>query len=237
MHACITELGVPIIKNQGFHQFDIFGDPLGLMAAHPLTPLLSIHHLDVIAPIFPNMSKVGAVRRLMNAAKVEQASMLQQTIVYGRHLKYSYSISSGYVVRAYEGFVAPWELEEVPRTFRSWYGDTARSHFPFNTREIPTDICKRPTLFYVHNRATERTSGGLIETLYMKEDHGTVRNMTGCDTRLQKVEIIRVRGQPLDYSWFEVIYRRLESLLDISIWGSLRILAYDYEPSSRLKDT
>ncbi|KAG0565734.1 hypothetical protein KC19_7G010900 [Ceratodon purpureus] len=198
MHACITELGVPIIKNKGFHQFDIFGDPLGLMAAHPLTPLLSVHHLDVISPIFPNMSKVAAVQRLMNAAKAEQASMLQQTIVYGRHRKYSFSISSGYVVRAYAGFVAPWELEEVPRTFRSWYGDTARSHFPFNTREIPTEICKQPTLFYVHNR----TAGGLIETVYVKADQGG-RNLTDCDSRLQQVENIRVRSQPLDYSWFE----------------------------------
>lgn len=205
MHACITELGVPIIKNGGFHQFDIFGDPLGLMAAHPLTPLLSIHHLDVIEPVFPNMSKVGAVRRLMRAAEVEQASMLQQTIVYGRHRKYSFSISSGYVVRAYAGFVAPWELEEVPRTFRSWYGATAQSHFPFNTRELPAEVCKQPTLFYVRDRAPERTSEGLIEAVYMKEDHGPVRNMTDCDRRLQQVERIRVRRQLLDYSWFEVI--------------------------------
>jgi hypothetical protein len=33
--------------------------------------------------------------------------------------------------------------------------------------------------------------------------------MTGCDTRLQQVERIRVRSQPLDYSWFEVISLRL----------------------------
>lgn len=202
MHACITELGVPIIKNRGFHQFDIFGDPLGLMAAHPLTPLLSIHHLDVIAPIFPNMTKLGAVQRLMKAAKVEQASMLQQTIVYGRHRKYSFSISAGFVVRAYNGFVPPLELEEVPRTFRSWYGDTARSHFPFNTREFPTDICKQPTLFYVHNRTSKRTSEELIETIYMKENL-PARNSTACDTKLNQVQKILVRSQRLNYAWFE----------------------------------
>lgn len=184
------------------------------MAAHPLTPLLSIHHLDVIHPIFPNMSKVGAVQRLMKAAKVEQASVLQQTIVYGRHQKYSFSISSGYVVRAYAGFVAPWELEEVPRTFRSWYGDTARSQFPFNIRELPTDICRKPVLFYVKDQVPERTSHGLIETVYVKEDQWKDRNVTGCDTRLHQLQTIRVRRHPLDFSWFEVIQPLLLSLVD-----------------------
>ena len=204
-------------------QFDIYGDPLGLMAAHPLTPLLSIHHLDVIAPIFPGLSKLEGVRKLMKAAKAEQASMLQQTITYGRQRRYSFSISTGYVVRVYRGFMAPWELEEVPRTFLSWYGDKARSHFPFNIREIPSDPCKQATLFFMKDRRAKPTSEGLIETVYMKEDQSK-KNLTACDTGLNPVERIRVRSTPLDYSWFEVIKSASKSFFPDYIYRTKLVL-------------
>lgn len=185
-------------------QFDIYGSALGLMAAHPLTPVLSIHHLDIIDAIFPNRTKISAVIHLMKAAKTEQASMLQQTIVYGRHRRYSFSISSGYVIQVYRGFMAPWELEEVSRTFLSWYFNRSPTHFPFNIREIPKDKCKQATLFYMKSVYPKRTSEGLIETVYVKE-HPKKQNLTGCDEGLNPVERIRVRREPLDNSWFEVL--------------------------------
>eukprot|EP00250_Pteridium_aquilinum_P001428 c11624_g1_i1 orf=556-1548(+) len=48
LHACITELGVPLTREPGFHQFDVHGDPFGLLAAHPITPFISMHHLDEV---------------------------------------------------------------------------------------------------------------------------------------------------------------------------------------------
>ncbi|QHO30915.1 Transferring glycosyl group transferase [Arachis hypogaea] len=48
IHACMAELGVPLTKEFGFHQYDVYGNLLGLLGAHPVAPLISIHHLDVI---------------------------------------------------------------------------------------------------------------------------------------------------------------------------------------------
>ncbi|PKA53385.1 putative serine/threonine-protein kinase WNK1 [Apostasia shenzhenica] len=63
-----SSVGVPLTKHSGFHQFDVYGDLLGLLAAHPIAPLVSIHHLDVVEPIFPKSpSRPAAIRRLFDA--------------------------------------------------------------------------------------------------------------------------------------------------------------------------
>ncbi|WOL09977.1 hypothetical protein Cni_G18731 [Canna indica] len=36
IQACMAELGVPLTRHSGFHQFDIYGDLLGLLASHPV---------------------------------------------------------------------------------------------------------------------------------------------------------------------------------------------------------
>ncbi|KAG0594680.1 hypothetical protein M758_UG099100 [Ceratodon purpureus] len=207
MHACITELGVPITKNQGFHQFDIYGDPMGLLAAHPMTPLLSVHHLDVIGSLSPKKNRLAALRQFVKAARVDEASMAQQTITYAKRRKYSFSISAGYVVRVYRGFMPPRQLEEVPRTFYSWYGSKNGSHFPFNVREIPDEPCQKPTLFVLSERTAIKTNTtsstlGLIETVYQKQLMPAL-NLTRCNDTLSSVERILVRGAPLNHAPFE----------------------------------
>ncbi|KAK6158219.1 hypothetical protein DH2020_005533 [Rehmannia glutinosa] len=76
MQACMAELGVPLTKELGFHQcsvekggsgvwlYDVYGNLFGLLAAHPVTPLVTLHHLDVVEPIFPNVTRVQALQRL-----------------------------------------------------------------------------------------------------------------------------------------------------------------------------
>ncbi|KAL3619246.1 hypothetical protein CASFOL_036816 [Castilleja foliolosa] len=64
MQACMAELGVPLTKELGFHQYDVHGNLFGLLAAHPITPLVSLHHLDVVEPIFPNVTRLQALKRL-----------------------------------------------------------------------------------------------------------------------------------------------------------------------------
>lgn len=180
---------------------------MGLLAAHPLTPVLSIHHLDVIGALFPRRNRLAALRHLMKAARVDQAGMLQQTVTYSKRRRFSFSISSGYVVRVYRGFMPPWELEQVPRTFYSWYGSKSSSHFSFNVRDISEKPCEQPTLFFlVERRSLNTTSSepGLIETVYTKEHVKPAVNLTGCDQTLNPVEKIRVRGAPFSHARFEV---------------------------------
>ena len=48
LYACISDLGVPLTKELGFHEFDVHGNAFGLMATHPVAPFISIHHLDEV---------------------------------------------------------------------------------------------------------------------------------------------------------------------------------------------
>ncbi len=70
-------------------QLDIRSHELGILAAHPVTPLVCLHHLDFIPEIFPKtttktFTKVEAVKYLLDAATVDPASILQQSICYDR---------------------------------------------------------------------------------------------------------------------------------------------------------
>ncbi|KAI4311476.1 hypothetical protein MLD38_036369 [Melastoma candidum] len=62
--------------------FDVYGNPFGLLAAHPVTPLVSLHHLDLIEPIFPNMTRVRALRKLWVRQGYGSAALMQQSICY-----------------------------------------------------------------------------------------------------------------------------------------------------------
>ncbi|CAI7778051.1 unnamed protein product [Closterium sp. NIES-53] len=49
--SCVGELGVSLTPTPGFHQVDLGGSLFGLLMAHPLQPLLSLHHLDFVDPL------------------------------------------------------------------------------------------------------------------------------------------------------------------------------------------
>lgn len=80
-------------------QFDVFGNAHGLLASHPLTPFISMHHLELLSPVFPHLSALDGLRHLTKAMRTEPGSFLQQSIVYDKRYSLSFSISSGYVVQ------------------------------------------------------------------------------------------------------------------------------------------
>ncbi|KAK4375986.1 hypothetical protein RND71_006663 [Anisodus tanguticus] len=98
IQACMAELGVPLTREPGFHQYDVYGNLLGLLGAHPVTPLVSIHHLDVVDPIIPSMGRVEGLRRLFESLKYDTASIMQQSICYDKQRYWSISVSWGYVI-------------------------------------------------------------------------------------------------------------------------------------------
>ncbi|KAJ0084791.1 hypothetical protein Patl1_30808 [Pistacia atlantica] len=120
IHACMAELGVPLTKEIGFHQYDLYGDLLGLLAAHPVTPLVSLHHLDVVEPIFPGMNRVKAMQHLFQSVNIDSASIIQQSICYDHTRSWSISVSWGFVVQIFRGIISPRELERPSRTFLNW---------------------------------------------------------------------------------------------------------------------
>lgn len=204
MHACMSELGVSLTRELGFHQMDIQGDAFGLLAAHPQTPLVSLHHLDAILPIFPNYTRGGALTHLLKASKIEPSSLLQQSICYAHGKTWSISLSWGFVVQIYKEFLTPRVLETTIRTFASCRRRTDKVDFPFNTRDNSKEVCLRPSLFYMESaRGPSADTDGFLETVYVKGADWKKRR--ACDSKLKplsSVQRIRVLKEPIKETWF-----------------------------------
>ncbi|XP_042482926.1 uncharacterized protein LOC122063288 [Macadamia integrifolia] len=149
MQACMAELGVPLTREVGFHQYDVHGNLLGLLAAHPVTPLVSLHHLDIVDPIFPGMSRSRAIQHLLESSILDSASIMQQSICYDRNREWSISVSWGYVVQILRGVISPRELETPTRTFLNWYKRADYTGYSFNTRPVSKHPCQKPYIFYM----------------------------------------------------------------------------------------
>ncbi|XP_061356717.1 uncharacterized protein LOC133301118 [Gastrolobium bilobum] len=163
IHACMAELGVPLTKEAGFHQYDVYGDLLGLLGAHPVAPLVSLHHLDVVQPIFPRMTRVRGLRHLMESVNQDSASIMQQSICYDKNRYWSISVSWGYVVQILRGVLSPRELEMPSRTFLNWYKRADYTAYAFNTRPVAKHPCQKPFIYYMsrthYDSATKRVVG------------------------------------------------------------------------------
>ncbi|XP_050238799.1 uncharacterized protein LOC126688219 [Mercurialis annua] len=151
IQACMAELGVPLTKEPGFHQFDVYGNLFGLLAAHPVTPLVSLHHLDLVSPIFPNSDRVESLQRLRVASQLDSAALLQQSICYDQPRNWTVSVSWGYAVQIYQGIIPPREIERPARTFLNWYPRADHRGFPFNTRPVSKNECERPLVYCLSN--------------------------------------------------------------------------------------
>ncbi|GLT55369.1 hypothetical protein SLA2020_284980 [Shorea laevis] len=105
LQSCIADLGVSLTQEKGFHQIDLHSDISGLLSALPQSPSVSLHHLDVVDPIFPSITnRQVSLNHLMEAAKADQSRILQQTICYHKQSNWSFSISWGYSAHIYEKF-------------------------------------------------------------------------------------------------------------------------------------
>lgn len=146
--ACVAEIGATLTHHPGFHQLDIKGDPYGLLAAHPLAPLVSLHHLDYLDPIFPNQTRIDSVKTLMSAYRVDPTRILQQSFCYDKKRQWSVSVSWGYTVQLYTSLVSPAFLQMPLRTFKTWRS-SSDGPFTFNIRAPSPDPCQRPLVYFL----------------------------------------------------------------------------------------
>ncbi|KAK4435388.1 hypothetical protein Salat_0702200 [Sesamum alatum] len=149
MQACMAELGVPLTKELGFHQYDVYGNLFGLLAAHPITPLVSLHHLDVVEPIFPNVTRVQALQRLKIPMQLDSAGLMQQSICYDKTNGWTVSLSWGFAIQIFRGVLSPREIEMPSRTFLNWYRRADYTAYAFNTRPVMRNPCQKPFVFYL----------------------------------------------------------------------------------------
>ncbi|KAL8170656.1 hypothetical protein V2J09_022460 [Rumex salicifolius] len=191
--SCLSELGVSITLELGFHQFDVRGSTLGLLMAHPLSPALSLHHLDVIEPLFPSMNRIESLQHLFKVVPFDPTRIFQQIICYSSVYNLSISISWGYVVQIYEGYEFLTDLISPLMTFTPWRRGAHNSmrQYTIDTREYPKDRCKRPILFFFENFEIndEKILGTYVKKIFYNCNYSNA---------IQRLRDVRISSSKLD---------------------------------------
>ncbi|KAL6284400.1 hypothetical protein ACE6H2_015329 [Prunus campanulata] len=166
LYSCLADLGVDRTQEKGFHQIDLHGDISGLLSSHPQSPLITLHHIDAIDPIFPFMNRSESINHLMRPAKVDPSRLLQQTICYHRPSNWSFSISWGYSAHIYENIIPRSILRRPLETFTPW-SNKRPPVYMFNTRPTYNDSCQAPHLFSFDS-IDENVEGNQTVTTYSR---------------------------------------------------------------------
>ncbi|CAN4094165.1 unnamed protein product [Withania somnifera] len=192
IHACLAELGVTLTHEPGFHQMDFRGNAFGLLAAHPIRPLVSLHHMEKIDPIFPNMSRMNALQHLYHAAAYDPHRILQQTVCYDRPFSWTVSVSWGYIVQVFEHNVQLPDAQRVQESYLPWKKNAYGTLYKFNTRKFESDPCRRQLVYFL-----DEVSMGIdgIKAIYKKK---ASENCTFSKNSPRKLEEIRVFSHKLE---------------------------------------
>lgn len=202
--SCISELGVELTCEPGFHQLDVRGDLFGLLTAHPLSPLLSLHHLEIVEPIFPRKNRTEAVQHLFKAVRADPGRILQQTVCYDHSSNLTVSVAWGYAVQVFEGHLLLPDILAAQRTFTPWRrrGINIPSQYVFDTRDYSQDPCKRSVVFFLEDVAS---GTGRVWSKYRRNmTHSCFRN-----DAIEKLKDIRVFAKKLQQK-FQVMAPRRE---------------------------
>ncbi|CAK7357542.1 unnamed protein product [Dovyalis caffra] len=202
LHACISELGVPLSRELGFHQWDIRGSTHGLLSAHPIAPFVSIHHVEAVDPIYPGLNSLDSLKLFTKAMKVDPMSFLQRSICYDRARRLSFSVSLGYAVQVFPSLVHPRVLERSEITYSAWNKIRNLNEFDLDARNPSKSVCKSPVLFFLEDveRQGNATLGTYVRAI-IKDD---LKRKFFCFPRsapLPYVERIQVLGYPLKKNW------------------------------------
>lgn len=178
------------------------GNIFGLLAAHPLSPLLSLHHPDITDAIFPNMTTSKSLQHLFEAVNVDSQRILQQTVCYQTKFSRTVSVSWGYAVQVYQNNVPLADVLRVQETFKPWKEKIAMAGiYTLSTKELHPDPCKRPTIFYLENVSNGKD--GII-SIYRKSVQNCLHEMESS----KKLEVIKVVTNKLEFDSKQVMYFR-----------------------------
>ncbi|XP_057750726.1 uncharacterized protein LOC130969138 isoform X1 [Arachis stenosperma] len=202
--ACVHEVGVPLTREGGFHQLDIRGDAYGLLAAHPMAPLVTLHHLDELKPVIPKHTRMDALKMLMAAYQLDPARIVQQSLCYDHNRKWSISISWGYTIQIYRTMLSAADLRMPLQTFKTWrsWGD---GPFTFNTRPMSPDPCQNPAVFFLDHVSSVGTSGTV--TVYKRFVPEEGEKCNGEDNTMEVTSIL-VSALKMDPEYWKDARRR-----------------------------
>ncbi|CAO2164491.1 unnamed protein product [Urochloa humidicola] len=220
IYACLAELGVELTHEPGFHQIDLHGDISGLLRAHPLSPLVSLHHLDNVYPLYPGMDRTRAMKHFFRAANADPARILQQTVCYDSKRSLTVSIAWGYSVQVFKGNVLLPDLLAVQKTFVPWKrGRNVTDVYMFNTKHVPRDECKRGALFFLKSISSGK---GKTETTYNRQpprkclpDSIPLRNLSLIKVTAEQLQLIP--GKALRRHCCDIVPSSSNTTMDVNI--------------------
>ncbi|KAG5557818.1 hypothetical protein RHGRI_007905 [Rhododendron griersonianum] len=181
--------------NQKNVQIDVRGDAYGLLAAHPVTPLVSLHHLDSVNPLFPGQTRLESLQTLIQAYRVDPDHTLQQSFCHDRKRKWSVSIAWGYTAQIYPSLLAAKDLAMPMRTFKTWRS-WSNGPFTFNTRPVNSDPCQQPIIYFLDEVEEEGQDQGQTLTTY-KVNLGEPQKKCGSSiTSVQRIVVLASKMDP-----------------------------------------
>lgn len=181
--------------NQKNLQIDVRGDAYGLLAAHPVTPLVSLHHLDSVNPLFPGQTRLESLQTLIQAYRVDPDQTLQQSFCHDRKRKWSVSIAWGYTAQIYPSLLAAKDLAMPMRTFKTWRS-WSNGPFTFNTRPVNSDPCQQPIIYFLDEVEEVGQDQGQTLTTY-KVNLGEPQKKCGSSiTSVQRIVVLASKMDP-----------------------------------------
>ncbi|XP_051141303.1 uncharacterized protein LOC127258495 [Andrographis paniculata] len=197
IQACLAELGVGLTHEPGFHQMDIRGSMHGFLASHPLQPLVSLHHLEALDPVFPQMTPLEALQHLFGAVRIDSERVVQQTVCYDRWFSWTVSVSWGYAVEIFPHHMFLLDVLRVQETYGPWReGGGINDVYAVDTVGYDPDRCRRPAVFFMHkvmysSSSSSSSSSGIMSSYRaMGEDNCTVDSVSP-----RKLKEIRVYSE------------------------------------------
>ncbi|KAI0493674.1 hypothetical protein KFK09_023795 [Dendrobium nobile] len=226
LHACISELGVPLSREYGFHQWDIRGNAHGILASHPVTPFISIHHVEAVDPLYPGLGHLESLKLFTKASRVNPRSFLQRAICYDREKRITFAVSLGYVVQVFPNIVLPRELERSELTYTAWNRAGHRFEFDFDTKDPYRSVCKKSIQFFLKNVFED---GSVSVSTYTRSNQGNdLKSKVFCfphSPPLPHVDEIRILGNPLSDNWHLVPRRlccKVDQTVNRTLWLNVR---------------
>ncbi|KAL3536779.1 hypothetical protein ACH5RR_000145 [Cinchona calisaya] len=114
---------------------ELYGSDDRIQASHPITPLVSLHHHNVIMPIVPNANRLQGLQLL--PMKLDSYGLVQQSICYDNNRNWTISVSLGYAVQIISG-----EMELPSTSFVNLYKRVDETAFTLNSRSLGKVLAK-----------------------------------------------------------------------------------------------
>lgn len=191
-----------------------------------MAPLVSLHHLDYLEPMFPNYTRIDSLKSLIKAYQIDPARIIQQSFCYDHMQKWSISIAWGHSVQLYLSMIPANDLQTPLQTFKTWRS-WRNGPFTFNTRPVSSDPCKHPILYFL-NEVLEVGKSGTVTTYERYVDKEGKRCERADYVHAMSVQRFIVSSLKMDTEYWEKV-RILCFIFSCTCMYKYNAVSYSYE--------